>query len=101
MRQGYPLAPYLFLLTVDVLEQMLQHPRCGVKGLRLLGIITITNQMFVDDTLILLDGTWDSLDRALQVINCFRIASGVASRAKLDMHKSVGFKLAQLERIWQ
>ena len=33
VRQGCSLAPYLFLLTVDVLGQMLQHPGCGVQGL--------------------------------------------------------------------
>ena len=96
VRQGCPLAPYLFLLTVDVLGQMLQHPECQVQGLRLPDDITITNQMFADDTLLFLDGTRDNLDRALQVINRF----GAASGAKLNLHKSIGLWLAQNERQW-
>lgn len=55
VRQGCPLAPYLFLLTVDVLGQMLQHPCNGVKGLKLPDKSIITNQMFADDTLLFLD----------------------------------------------
>lgn len=45
VRQGYPLAPYLFLLTVDVLGQMLQHPDNRVQGLRLPDHTTITNHL--------------------------------------------------------
>ena len=97
VRQGCPLAPYLFLLTVDVLGQMLQHPGCRVQGLRLPDNTTITNQMFADDTLLLLDGTRDNLDRALQVIHRF----GAAARAKLNLHKSVGLWLAPTARSWQ
>lgn len=96
VRQGCPLAPYLFLLTVDVLGQMLQHPACGVQGLRLPDNTTITNQMFADDTLLLLDGMRDNLDRALNVINRFSAASG----AKLNLHKSVGLWLAPRPRTW-
>lgn len=90
VRQGCPLAPYLFLLTVDVLGQMLQHPNCGVQGLRLPDKTSITNQMFADDTLLLLDGTKENMDRALTVIQRF----GAASGAKLNLHKSVGIWLA-------
>lgn len=92
-----PLAPYLFLLTVDVLGQMLHHPVCGVKGLTLPDNSSITNQMFAYDTLLFLDGTRDNMDRALTVINRF----GVASGAKLNLHKSVGLWLSQQERTWQ
>lgn len=95
--QGCPLAPYLFLLTADVLGQMLQHPGCGVQGLHLPDNTTITNQMFADDTLLLLDGTRENLDRALNVIHRFRAASG----AKLNLHKSVGLWLAPRPRGWQ
>ena len=97
VRQGCPLAPYLFLLTVDVLGQMLQHPNCGVQGLQLPDNSTITNQMFADDTLLLLDGTKDNLDRALTIIERF----GAASGTKLNLHKSVGIWLAPTERTWQ
>ena len=97
VRQGCPLAPYLFLLTVDVLGQMLQHPGCQVQGLRLPDKSIITNQMFVDDTLLLLDGTRENLEMALSVINRF----GAASGAKLNLHKSVGLWLSHRTRDWQ
>ena len=97
VRQGCPLAPYLFLLTVDVLGQMLQHPEYGVKGLRLPDKTNITNQMFADDTMLFLDGTLENMDRALSVIHRFSAASG----AKLNLNKSVGLWLAHSERTWQ
>lgn len=97
VRQGYPLAPYLFLLTVDVLGQMLQHPDNQVRGLNLPDNTFITNQIFADDTLLFLDGTIDNMDRALTVINRFEAASG----AKLNLHKSVGLWLAPTEQPWQ
>lgn len=96
VRQGCPLAPYLFLLTVDVLGQMLQHPTHRVTGLRLPDTSSITNQMFADDTLLFLDGTPENLDRALTVINKF----GAASGAKLNLHKSVGIWIAAIECTW-
>ena len=97
VRQGCPLAPYLFLLTVDVLGQMLQHPESGVKGLRLPDKSTITNQMFADDTLLLLDGTPDNMDKAISIIHKF----GAATGARLNLHKSVGIWISQTERQWQ
>lgn len=96
VRQGCPLAPYLFLLTVDVLGQMLQHPDNQVKGLRLPDNSLITNQMFADDTLLVLEGNPDNMDRAISVINRF----GAASGAKLNLHKSVGLWIANTPRQW-
>ena len=96
VRQGCPLAPYLFLLTVDVLGQMLQHPTSQVQGLRLPDNSTITNQMFADDTLLLLDGTPDNMDRAINVIDLF----GAASGAKLNLHKSIGLWISHTARPW-
>lgn len=97
VRQGCPLAPYLFLLTVDVLGQMLQHPTNEVKGLRLPDNSFITNQMFADDTLLLLEGKKDNMERAINVINRF----GAASGAKLNLQKSIGLWIAHTDRPWQ
>ena len=96
VRQGCPLAPYLFLLTVDVLGQMLQHPDCQVKGLRLPDNSLITNQMFADDTLLVLEGNPANMDRAISVINRF----GAASGAKLNLHKSTGLWISKNPRTW-
>lgn len=52
--------------------------------------------MFADDILLFLDGTLDNMDRALNVISRF----GVASGAKLNLHKSVGIWLSHSERTW-
>jgi hypothetical protein len=35
VRQGCPLAPYLFILAIDVLGYMLADPKHGVEGLTL------------------------------------------------------------------
>jgi hypothetical protein len=91
------LALYIFLLTMDILGQMLQHLSCGVQSLRLPDNTTITIQMFADDTLLFLEGNRDNMERALTVINGF----GVASGAKLNLHKSVGLWVAPMERNWQ
>jgi hypothetical protein len=53
--------------------------------------------MFADDTLLLLDGTSENLDRALEVIRRFGNASG----ARLNLHKSIGLWVANIERPWQ
>ena len=97
VRQGCPLSPYLFLLTVDVLGQMLQHPACNVQGLELPNNSRISNQMFVDDTLLLLGGTPENMDKAIGVINNF----GEASGPKLNLHKSVGLWVSHSDIQWQ
>ena len=76
---------------------MLQHPECQVKGLRLPDNSYITNQMFADDTLLLLEGSPENMDTTLAVINKFSAASG----AKLNLHKSVGVWIAHTERTWR
>lgn len=97
VRHGCPLTPYLFLLMVGVLGQMLQHLECRVKGLWLPDKATITNRIFTNDTLLLLDETPDNMDRAIAIIYKFRAASG----AKLNLHKSIGLWIAHIERTWQ
>ncbi len=50
VRQGCPLAPYLFILATDVLGYMLEDPKYGIEGLALPRGGQIKDQTFADDT---------------------------------------------------
>jgi hypothetical protein len=50
VRQGCPLAPYLFILVTDVLSYMLADSKYGIEGLALPRGGQIRDQTFADDT---------------------------------------------------
>ena len=54
VRQGCPLAPYLFLFVADIFVYMLDDQKYGVEGLKLLDQSFLTSLMFVDDTILYL-----------------------------------------------
>ncbi len=56
VRQGCPLAPYLFILVTNVLGHMLEDPRYDVKGLNLPRGGRLRDQTFTDDTTLYLKG---------------------------------------------
>jgi len=64
VRQGCPLAPYLFILATNVFGYMLADPKHGVKGLSLPKGGLIRDQTFADDTALYLKGTPANMDRA-------------------------------------
>ncbi len=76
VRQGCPLAPYLFILARYVLGHMVADPRHGVEGLSLPRGGLIRDQTFADDTALYLRGSPINLDRAQRVFKTFCQASG-------------------------
>lgn len=76
VRQGCPLAPYLFLFISDVLAYMMNDQRYGILGLRLPDDSTVRVQCFADDTALFLKGTRDNMQRTFTVIELFCAASG-------------------------
>jgi len=80
IRQGCPLAPYLFIIVTDVLGYMLDDPKHGVEGLSLPKGGRIRDQTFADDIALYLKGTPANMDRAQEVLKTFCRAS----RAKVN-----------------
>jgi hypothetical protein len=97
LRQGCPLSPYLFILATDVLGHMLDDHRFGVKGLALSGGGKITDQTFVDDTALYLQGTCDNMERTQKVLDTFCRASGT----KINWHKTAAIWASKKNRDWE
>ncbi len=96
VRQGCPLAPYLFILATDVLGHMLADPRYKVEGLTLPRGGLVRDQTFADDTALYLQGSPSNLDRAQNVLNIFC----QASRAKVNWHKLAAIWASKNKREW-
>jgi mannosylglycoprotein endo-beta-mannosidase len=96
VRQGCPLAPYLFILATDVLGHMLADPKYKVEGLTLPKGGLVREQTFTDDTALYLQGSPSNLDRAQNVLNIFC----QASRARVNWHKSAAIWASKNKREW-
>lgn len=89
LRQGCSLAPYLFVICMNVLSKMLDrsakrgemgyHPKCRN--------IDLTHMCFADDLMIFADGTEHSVEGILRVFDEFDKMSGL----KISKEKSVLF----------
>jgi len=97
VRQGCPLAPYLFILATDVLGYMLANPKYEVEGLSLPRGGLIRDQTFADNTALYLQGSLVNLDKAKGVLKTFCLAS----RAKVNWHKSAAIWASKKERTWE
>jgi len=76
VRQGCPLAPYLFILATDVLGHMLYNPKYGIEGLALPRGGLVRNQTFANDIALYLRGHPANLDRAKEILRIFCRTSG-------------------------
>ena len=75
VRQGCPLSPYLFILCVEVLADVIRK-YCDIKGITVNGSEVIISQ-YADDTTLILDGSRRSLTTSLKVLNLFSEISGL------------------------
>lgn len=88
LRQGDPISSLLFVIAMDVLSKMLDHgaidgrfglhPECEAP--------LITDLSFADDVLIFFDGAAESLRGILQILEEFRLISGLKiNRQKTEL----------------
>jgi hypothetical protein len=84
IRQGCPLAPFLYLFVADCLEYLLEKNE-AVKGLNLPSDGgEVIDQEYADDTNLYLEGSAINLNNTKQVLEVFSSASGT----KINWNKS-------------
>ena len=88
VRQGCPLAPYLFLLFVETMHSFLQSSEAMIQGLYLQEAdAVLLDSEFADDAMIYLKGALKNLMRAQSAIEIFCQASG----PRINWNKSKAF----------
>ncbi|XP_039009143.1 uncharacterized protein LOC120137444 [Hibiscus syriacus] len=103
IRQGDPLSPILFVLSMNILSSMLNmastrglfnyHPKCKKVG--------ITHLSFADDLLIFCKGNVELVIGVITVLESFYEMSGLNLNAAKCMFFTAGISLSHIEHIKQ
>ena len=75
VRQGCPLAPYLFVLSVEVLAKAIRENK-NIKCI-LVNQNEIKISQYADDTTLILDGSKSSLEASFKILDKFGAVSGL------------------------
>nr|GEW26261.1 RNA-directed DNA polymerase, eukaryota [Tanacetum cinerariifolium] len=94
LKQGDPLAPYLFIFVMDSLHLSFSRTvDVGIfKGIQIGKDITLSHLFYADDAVFIGEWSDENLSRILHVLHCFTLASGL----KINVPKSV---LSSMEAI--
>ena len=89
VRQGCPLAPYLFLIIAEVLNAMVKRgtEHEDIKGIKLLGNREQVTAQYADDTSFTLAGEEEPVRNLIHTLNTFCLASGLV----LNWQKSCAY----------
>ena len=74
-RQGDPIAPYIFILCVEILAERLRINK-DIKGIKVNNDTILVSQ-YADDTSLILDGSKKSLEKSIHELNIFAKISGL------------------------
>eukprot|EP00253_Pinus_taeda_P035296 PITA_35296 len=92
LRQGCPLSPLLFLLVIEALSRLIiSTKREGtIRGLKITDVCFLTHLLFVDDVLILLDGSVQDTTSFTHILELFSKATGMEVNRSKSTITSVG-----------
>ena len=74
-RQGDPLSPYIFIICAEVLAILIRNSK-EIKGINIEGEEYVVSQ-YADDTTFILDGSPESLDSTLRILDQYANVSGL------------------------
>ena len=80
IRQGYPLSPYMFLLVIKGLGILLNNAKDEglIKGIKVVGSISLSHTLFVDDVMIFGKGIYDEWLCIKGITDLFCTTSGMS-----------------------
>ncbi|GKA87002.1 RNA-directed DNA polymerase, eukaryota [Tanacetum coccineum] len=86
LKQGDPLAPYLFILIMESLHISFSRVVDDglFKGFQLHGSVNISHLFYADDAMFIGEWSEQNLHNIVKVLNCFHLASGL----KINIAKS-------------
>ncbi len=84
-RQGDPISPYLFIISISTLAAALQFDP-GIKGIKIEDTEYVLTQ-YADDTTLFLDGQEENLNNVFRVLDQFASCSGL--RVNVEKTKAV------------
>ncbi|KAL1198665.1 putative ribonuclease H protein [Cardamine amara subsp. amara] len=101
LRQGCPLSPFLFVMAMEVLGEMLQRRfQSGNIGMHPLGHNPlITHLAFADDILIFFDGAASSLQGISETLQDFQLLSGLGMNRNKTTLFYAGLNLQESESL--
>jgi exonuclease III len=92
VHQGCPLSCYIFILCAELMGIAIRANN-NIKGIQIGNDNHVKITQFADDTTLILDGSKESINNAVKVINNFGSISGL----KLNSSKSVFLKIGSLK----
>ena len=96
VRQGCPLAPFLFILFGEALSSFLRSSTVAIQALALpIENSTVLDAEFADDIALYIHGDVSNLDRVQNALQTFSDATG----ASLNWNKSVGLWVSDVPRL--
>nr|GEV43498.1 RNA-directed DNA polymerase, eukaryota [Tanacetum cinerariifolium] len=92
LKQGDPLAPYLFILVMESLHLSFSRTvDVGIfKGIKIGNDITLSHFFYADDVVFIGEWSDENLSRILHVLHCFSLASGLKINVKKGHLLGVG-----------
>lgn len=91
VRQGCPLSPYLFIISIEMLSIAVRSNN-SIKGITVANE-DLKNTMFADDATFITDGTKQSFEKLVETIDKFSSISGL----KLNIKKSIILRIGSLK----